>query len=808
MLRKRVSLNDKCERCPFYKTSKVNNMKGEGPLNPEIMLVGEAPGFFEERTGKPFVGDAGILLNYLLRVSGLDRKKLFVSNAVRCRPPENKTPLSKHINACRPFLFEEVGRVDPKVIVALGRVAEESLIPGQRMVKVRGKWYFSEALKKKVLPTVHPAAILRSPEMEPVFLRDMEKLRKELNEPFKVEETRGDFRVIKKVRDLEILRFFLLSLPEFAFDLETSGQRSISFNYLKSKIICISFCGEEDTAYVLPLLKKGGDEFWSPEEKVIVMRELRYIFESRVKKIGANIKFDVEFLKTNRIEVENIYFDTMLAHHLIEVNQPHSLDFLSTWYGVGFGRPDRVQKYLKEVTDDFLMVDEKILWDYTCGDVISTYRLKKKLEVELVEKGLDRLFFELTMPLCRRLIQVELRGVKVDVEKLKQVSKEYGQRIESYRKEIGEMVSEDFNPNSSKQLSKLLFSDLGFEPEKFTAGGQPSTDEEVLEQYKENKVVDKVLKLRRAVKFKSTYLDGKDGSGGMFKLLDNNGRLHTSYLVSGTRSGRLSSSRPNLQNIPNEKELRSLFVVERGWKFIESDYEQIEMRVLAFLSGDKILLDAFKRGIDVHTQVASVVMGIPVEEVTKEKRKRAKEITYGMNYGRSKESLVKEYGKSGEEFVENYFNALVGVRDFFEAQKSKVLKLGYVENIFGRKRTFPFFFGWYNSPEASKLSQGGKGGIKGNLNALLREACHFPVSSTASDVLSYATIKVGERFDSAKLKASIVMTLHDAIFIECPVEEVGKVLKILKEEMPCTLEGTKLKMELPVNFKVGDCWEA
>ena len=492
-------------------------------------------------------------------------------------------------------------------------------------------------------------------------------------------------------------------------------------------------------------------------------------------------------LGQNGIAVAGKLFDTMIAAYLLNPNKSnHSLD------EVAFEYLSKKKKSFMEVVKkktSFAEVPIEEATAYAAEDAALAYELKDLLFKKLAEKGLSNVYFDIEMPLIRVLIDMEQAGIKIDPRLLTNFSREMSIEIDSIQKRIFFIAGEEFNINSPKQLSKVLFHSLGLSPSKKTKTGF-STGMEVLEELAGvHELPREVLNYRSLTKLKSTYLD-------ILPLLINQqtGRLHTSFNQTVTATGRLSSSEPNLQNIPVRgewgKRIREAFIAEPGNLLISADYSQVELRILAHLSQDKGLIDAFNMGIDVHTRTASELYNVALDRVTPEMRRTAKTVNFGVIYGISAFGLSEALNidrRDADRYIQQYFERHSGVKEYIAGILSKAREKGYVETLFGRKRPVPEL----NSPNKNIQQQGE------------RLAVNSPIQGTAADVIKLAMIHIRENLHNMQLNAKMILQVHDELLFEVPESELKTVLDIVKNNME---KAIILSVPLRVDIGYGKNW--
>jgi DNA polymerase-1 len=429
---------------------------------------------------------------------------------------------------------------------------------------------------------------------------------------------------------------------------------------------------------------------------------------------------------------------------------------------------------------------------YACADVDMTARLVEDLTQELKQLGLWSLFTDVEMPLVPVLTDMELAGIRLDVAVLSEMSGQLEDRLHGIEREIQDLVGYNFNINSTQQLSEALFIKLALPTQglRKTSSGHYSTAAGVLEAMRgQHEVIDLILEQRQLTKLKSTYVDA------LPQLVNpGTGRIHTSFNQTGAVTGRISSSNPNLQNIPirNElgREVRRAFVAEAGWKLIAADYSQVELRIMAHIAQDPGLLGAFELGQDIHAATAAAVLGTPLENVTKEQRYVAKRVNFGLSYGQSAFGLAQQTGMTQAEagqFIQTYFEKYPGVRRYIDQTKRQAARQGYVETLLGRRRYFP---------NLAKM----RGPERGRAE---REAINMPIQGTAADIIKIAMIRLHQVLRDHKLRARMLLQVHDELVLEAPDEEIDTVIPLVREVMCGAFE---LAAPLKVDVEVGQNW--
>jgi DNA polymerase-1 len=589
--------------------------------------------------------------------------------------------------------------------------------------------------------------------------------------------TQREYEVITSPERLEEIAS--LMKEEFALDFEVTGR-----DPLRDSIVGIALCDKKKKAYYIPVGHESGEQIG----KQAVLDILRPLFENRdTGKIGHNLKYDIVLLGRRGVSVSGRLFDTMIAAYLLNPNKPnHNLEEVSFEYlgkrKTSFAEVLKKRRSFAEVT-----VGEAA--SYAAEDAALSYELKDLLFKRLTENDLDRVYFEIEMPLMLVLADMEEVGVKIDGSLLNSLSKELEVEIESLSRRIFFLAGEEFNINSPKQLSKVLFLSLGLSPTKRTKTGF-STDMDVLEELgSEHELPREVLNYRSLTKLKTTYID-------VLPALINkeSGRVHTSFNQTVAATGRLSSSDPNLQNIPVRgewgKRIRGAFIAEGGNLLLSADYSQVELRILAHLSGDDGLIEAFRTGVDIHSRTASELFGVPIERVTPEMRRAAKVVNFGVIYGISAFGLSEALNmerKDAERYITQYFGRHPGVKSYSEKILAEAKEKGYVTTLFGRKRQIP-----------ELKSQNRNTRLQGE-----RLAVNSPIQGTAADIIKIAMLRISERLRRESLKGRMILQVHDELLFELPERELEAMKRAVGEEM----EGAGgLSVPLKVEIGYGRNW--
>jgi len=597
--------------------------------------------------------------------------------------------------------------------------------------------------------------------------------------------TTDNYRTILTEAEFARLLDDLRHAPAFAVDLETT-----SLNPLEAGIVGFSFSFQEHQACYVPV---GHRYEGAPAQlyRDAVLDGLRPLLTDPERpKIGQNIKYDYQVLRRHGIELQGIWCDTMIASYLLNpVRSSHGLDSLSVEF------LDHKMISYEEVAGKgkdqvcFSRVPLERAAIYSCEDADATFLLHRLFLPRLRESGMERLFLDVEMPLVKILAEMELEGVKIDLELLRELSDGFAAQLSALEQDIFAMAGGPFNINSPKQLGEVLFERLGLPTGRKTKTGW-STDMDVLDRLaQEHEIAALILRYRSISKLKTTYTDA------LPRLIDPaTGRIHTSYNQAVTNTGRLSSSEPNLQNIPIRTEegrkIRRAFTAPEGSLLFSADYSQIELRVLAHLSEDRALCDAFIRDEDIHTRTASEVFDIMPGLVTPEMRRQAKTINFGVIYGQGAFSLARELGvstKTAREFIDSYFTRHSGARAFLDRCIADAERDGHVTTILGRRLPIPDIRS-----------------SNGNVKAFgQRNAINYPIQGSAADIIKVAMVRVCERMKAEGLKSRLIMQVHDELVFEVPEEERLAMEVLVSHEME---HAVPLRVPLKVDVSFGRNW--
>ena len=582
-----------------------------------------------------------------------------------------------------------------------------------------------------------------------------------------IHDTPHNYQLVDSEEEMDKLAAKILTFDFVSLDTETTSIDAVS-----AKLVGLSFAVNEGEGFYVPVPyheEWTGDDF---EESLKVVKKFKAVYESdKILKIGQNIKYDMMVLANYGIHLEGKMFDTMIAHYILAPELRHNMDYLAEVYLkyktihidalIGSGKKQRSMHEL----------DPKEVYEYAAEDADVTLKLKNILEKELHEKGLFKLFNEVEMPLVPVLARMEMNGARIDEASLAETSKVFTERMEAIERDIREVAGQQLNISSPRQIGELLFDRLKIDTKpKKTKTGQYVTDEATLLALKsKHPVVEKILDYRGYKKLLSTYIDA------LPQLVNpRTGHIHTSYNQAVTATGRLSSSNPNLQNIPirdeNGKEVRKAFIPDEGELFFSADYSQIELRLMAHLSQDKNMVEDFNSGHDIHQATASKIFKVPLEEVTSTMRRKAKTANFGIIYGISAFGLAERMEVSrGEarQLIDDYFATYPGVKEYMDKSIEKARQLGYTETLLGRRCQLPDI----NSRNAV---------VRGYAE---RNAINAPIQGTAADIIKVAMIRIDKRMREEGLRSKMILQVHDELNFSVVPEEKEQLQALVINEM-------------------------
>lgn len=576
-----------------------------------------------------------------------------------------------------------------------------------------------------------------------------------------IKTTQHEYKLVENEEELRQLCDFFITKESVSIDTETTSTDAIS-----AELVGLSFSVEEKKAFYVSVPANY-------EEALKIVQIFKPLYESdKIMKIGQNIKYDYEVLTRYGVTLQGKMFDTMIAHYLIQPELHHNMDYMAeTLLGYQtihieelLGPKGKKQKNMRDLSPTDI-------YEYAAEDADITLRLKNVLEPRLKELGVEELFWNIEMPLVRVLADMELNGVCLDTEALQDTSKIFTERMKQYEQEIYKEAGEEFNISSPKQVGDILFGKLQImDKPKKTKTGQYVTSEEVLQSLEsKSPIVRNILNYRGMKKLLSTYIDA------LPKLINpRTGHIHTSFNQALTATGRLSSSDPNLQNIPvrtdDGKEIRKCFIPEEGCLFFSADYSQIELRIMAHLSEDENMMEAFREGHDIHRATAAKIWHVDIDKVTDAQRKKAKQANFGIIYGITTYGLAQRMDiPNGEakELIEGYFRTFPKVQAYMEHAKEVARAKGYAETLFHRRR----YLADINSRNAT---------VRGFAE---RNAINAPIQGTEADIIKVAMVRIWERFKKEGIRSKMILQVHDELNFSVFPEEREQVERIVIEEM-------------------------
>ena len=590
-----------------------------------------------------------------------------------------------------------------------------------------------------------------------------------------------EYKLVEKEEDIRNLCDFFRTKDFLVLDTETTSTSAID-----AELVGLSFSVEEHKAFYVPIPANR-------EEALRIVNIFKPLYEDpKILKVGQNLKYDLEVLRNYDVRLDGPMWDTMIAHYLIQPELRHNMDYMAEVYlhyqtihiDELIGPKGKNQRSMRDLSPT-------LVYEYACEDADITLQLKNKLEPELKNHDCEDLFYKIEMPLMPVLAEMEMNGVCLDTQSLAETSKQFTTRMNEIEQRIYELAGQQFNIASPKQVGEILFDKLKIvEKAKKTKTGQYVTSEEVLQQLKnKHEIVADILEHRGLKKLIGTYIDA------LPKLINpRTGHIHTSFNQTVTATGRLSSSDPNLQNIPirgeDGKEIRKAFIPEPGCLFFSADYSQIELRVMAHLSQDPQMIEVFREGKDLHAATAANIYKKPIEEVTRDERTKSKRANFGIIYGITVFGLAERLDIPRDEakmLIDGYFATFPDVHDYMEKSKEVARQQGYVTTLFGRRRYLPDI----NSANAT---------VRGFAE---RNAINAPIQGTAADIIKVAMIHIFNRFKAEGIRSKMILQVHDELNFSVFPEEKEKVEHIVLEEMQNAFQ---MAVPLVADSGFGDNW--
>jgi len=677
-------------------------------------------------------------------------------------------------------LFEHIEDVEKEKVRELLEKGREDALLSKRLVMIR-----KDAPVDVKIENFLFSDFPRNEGIELLIERELNSIASELRgsriSPKKIELQRGTYRLIESKEQFSALRQQIIENGYISLDTETTGRDPTA-----AELIGVSISVNEGEGFYIPIMSHTGLCLGQG----FLHAELNPVLEdAQIKKIGQNIKYDYVVLLQHGVQTKGIVGDTMIAAYLLNPQkQRYSLDDLAAEYlDYSTIRYDEVVTDKKKTLADYPV--EQVT-EYAGEDSDIALRLVHILEKKLEEEQLFPLYNKIEIPLLVVLGKMESTGVFIDTEYLNRMSTVFSEEIFHIEEKVYSIADEEFNIRSTKQLSEVLYDRLGLPVIKRTKTGR-STDESVLEELaRDYEIARLLLRHRTLTKLKSTYIDSLP-----LMINSRTGKIHTSFNQTIAATGRLSSSNPNLQNIPiREKEgraIRRAFIPQEGWMFVSADYSQIELRILASLASDETLIDTFMKDGDVHRDTAALLFGVEPDGVDTGQRQAAKTINFSVIYGISPFGLSKRLGvstKVASQFIDTYFQKYSGVKRYFEKVVEEAKKNGYVQTLLGRRRYIPEIYS-----ENRNI-----------FDSARRIAINTPVQGTAADLIKRAMVDIDRELESRGMRSRMLIQVHDELLLEAPRDEYDELVRIVREKMETAIEFT---VPLKVNISVGNNWE-
>lgn len=783
--------NPNCTLCPLHEEAEHVCLMGSGPKRARIMVVGEAPGAREDDEHRAFVGPAGRLLRDSLREVGIEPDECYITNAAKCRPPDNRTPEWSEIKTCRDaYFWQEWDRVRPSFVLALGNSALRAITGKARITANRGSTF--EVRGATVLATFHPAYVLRSPFHGSAYRADIAKLARLVRGEGASQTSTTKVKIVRTKEQLKWLRRQLLTHDEVAIDFETNYWKKhaeYSYWHKEFRLVSVAFTWEEGQGAFLPL--HHPESPWRDPDAAF--RVLKGVLERPALKLfGHNFPFDARCAATVGVFLHQT-FDTMLGAHMLDENRLKGLEPLSE---ILLG----VEPYKISVGDVGAQnVPLKRLAMYNCQDTDYTFRLRNNLKAELKkEPRIARVFTKLMMPAANAVVPMEIAGVWIDPDRYRKRLKTTIKKRDRSEARLRESCG-DINLRSSQQVAKWLFGPrssggLGLPIVEKTKKQAPSTREAViLRLARESPELRELLEYRKwEMKYLRTYF-------AQWSRVDENSRFHPDYKLFGTVTGRLSG---DFQQVPRDPWMRSIVGAPPGWLFVEADYSQIELRLAAWIANERRLLRLFATGQDAHLNTAVAILGKRPEDITIEERKHGKSVNFGFLYSMGPKKFVEYCFENYEliitqEQAETYYNGFhrsyPSIRKWHDRQRRLVHRYERVHSPIGRVRHLPTV----------------RSSDTGVQREAERQAINSPVQSLASDLMLLSLVRLSDGLPGNV--ARIVGTVHDSILFEVRedfVDEIVPQIHDTMEDMSVARKkfGLELTVPIEVEVKVGQHW--
>ena len=773
--------NKDCELCGLCNVANNVCIWGEGDRKAKVMIIGDNPGFVDDRKDEIFTGKVGDLLRKLFSDFHVDPDDFYFTNAVKCRTPEKKQASAKQMKACKPYLEEEIEEVNPQFILLLGAIAVKSVLGKAKITEIHGSIIEKEGIT--YMPTFHPAMAIRDPKKLGPIRNDIRKFIGLITGKSIEAKAKLNFEIVNDTDTLYRCIKDIESNDKASLDLETTGLNRFAIDAKVTTVIVgvkgkqwIIFFNNIDTVFSTHGIQQSIVELLA---KALEGREVS----------GANFKFDNLWLSYHYGVFVDFTFDTGLAAHILNENELQGLKYQARNV---FNAEDWDIDLKSKKAE---IPDKAKIAKYGAGDGYWTRRLATHQDKQLkVDNTQSELYRKLVIPVSRVYEKIETNGVYVDVKNMEKAGKKFKRDRSIARKKLDRVAKElghkEVNWNSPDQVGAILFDTLAITPIGYTDGGKPSSGADYLGRMKdEHEIIQHLLDYRGAEKMISSFIEGWN------KRMVDGKWLHPGFKIGGTVTGRPSCSNPNFQQTPRNKSIRSLIGAPDGWTHFQLDYSQLELRIAAIISGCIEMLGVFMDGGDIHTATASAVSGIPYDMITSDERKKAKAVNfgfiYGMGYRKFKDYALDKYGvkvtdAESKAFRRRYFERYPGLAPWHERQKRIVHSLGQVRTMTGRIRHLPEIY----SPDTGLVAQAE------------RNAINSPVQGFGGEMTLMALVDIDREFDITGDELQVSGTVHDAITGRVRNELAGEILPQLQKlmEHPTLLD--EFDIELPIDLVV------
>lgn len=766
-----------------------NYVRPVGPIPARIAIVGEAPGYDEDRIGQPFVGSSGKFLTQLLSDAGIERNQCYITNVIKYRPPNNdfsiyyederKTKPAKALLQAHQDLIEELKRVRPNVTIAVGNEALVALTNQQGIMKRRGSVLWNPIVGK-IVPTLHPAYVMRQYSSRAIVVLDLKKARKESKSPDH-NPPHTSFTIGPTYS--QVMEQLNQPMTRLAFDIETFGSltRCLGLSWRPGQALCIPFIASPKNALGLGFSSPTLNSYWTEDQEYQILKRLDQIFrDPTVQKIAQNVAFDGPILgREFGLDIQNFWMDTMVAHHTLWPELPKNLDFLCSVY-----------------TDypyysDYDASDDRSTWVYNCFDCVATLETANRLEQELEDAGLDGFYFEHINPTLHALLRMQTFGVQINQSLREEMGQKFRAELDEIRYDLCRIADSDgFNPGSTQQVQKLLYDKLGLPVQKHPKTKRPTADKNAMAKLEQkyphySEIFQKITRYGSLSVMISNLIDQELGPDG---------RIYTQFQLSGTVTGRLSSSEPmyvpgtNLQNIPRG-EPRQLFVADPGYVLLKCDLSQAEFRIVVWEAGITRIIERYQDPtFDIHTwNAAENIFKISIEKVTKEQRSLAKNGVYGANYRMRPRTAARTYKMpepTAKLILDNYLSAFPELPAWWDSVERKINSTRTIRNPMGRRRIFQ-----------DRLDEN-----------TYRAAYSHTAQSLVADIINRAVTLADELFRPDECRP--VLQVHDEIVFMCREKLVDLYVPRIREIMqyPIKYPGIDQPLVIPVEINVGPDW--